>query len=200
MADPLRVVILKPSKYTADGYVERFRWGFMPNSTVPHVRSMTSAVLGGTPVEVYTIDEYVTGEESIMLYRGLNQRARRVATAVRLLVWQVGCEMKPFANRGRFSRRTWLPAALIVGLSVACAGYYHLTRHSRGAILNGLRDDINAHYGHREGVPCINGGPCGRLAKAFRQQWNARFREKVNIAFVMTLSSADPRCDRRIPT
>ena len=24
MADPLRVVILKPSKYTSDGYVERF--------------------------------------------------------------------------------------------------------------------------------------------------------------------------------
>src|SRR5262249_8486333 len=91
----------------------------------------------------------------------------------------------------------------------ACAGYYHLTRHSRGAILtnsnktpettgkqakskvllellNGLRDDINAHYGIREGVPCINGGPCGRFAKAFRQQWNARFREKVNLAFVMT--------------
>ena len=59
MADPLRVVILKPSKYTADGYVERFRWGFMPNSTVPYVRSMTPAGLGGTPVEVHAIDEYV---------------------------------------------------------------------------------------------------------------------------------------------
>ncbi len=35
MADPLRVVILKPSKYRADGYVEYFRWGFMPHSTVP---------------------------------------------------------------------------------------------------------------------------------------------------------------------
>ena len=56
MADPLRVVILKPSKYTADGYLERFRWGFMPNSTV---RSMAPAGLGQTPVEVHTIDEYV---------------------------------------------------------------------------------------------------------------------------------------------
>ena len=44
MSQPLRVVILKPSKYTADGYVERFRWGFMPNSTVPYMRSMTPAV------------------------------------------------------------------------------------------------------------------------------------------------------------
>ena len=51
MPDPLRVVILKPSKYMADGYVERFRWGFMPNSTVPYMRSMTPAEVGGTPVE-----------------------------------------------------------------------------------------------------------------------------------------------------
>jgi hypothetical protein len=50
MADPLRVVILKPSKYTADGYVERFRWGFMPNSTLPYLRSMTPAAPGGTRV------------------------------------------------------------------------------------------------------------------------------------------------------
>jgi len=59
MPDPVRVVILKPSKYMADGYVERFRWGFMPNSTVPHVRSMTPEGLGGAQVEVHTIDEYV---------------------------------------------------------------------------------------------------------------------------------------------
>lgn len=33
---PLRIVLLKPSKYAADGYVERFRRGFMPNSTVSY--------------------------------------------------------------------------------------------------------------------------------------------------------------------
>ena len=59
MSQCLRVVIVKPSKYTADGYVERFRWGFMPNSTVPYVRSMTPAAVEGTPIEVHTIDEYV---------------------------------------------------------------------------------------------------------------------------------------------
>src|SRR4029077_8101118 len=59
MPDPLRVVILKPSKYTADGYVERFRWGVMPNSTMPYVRSMTPVEMGGTQVEAHTIDEYV---------------------------------------------------------------------------------------------------------------------------------------------
>jgi len=56
---PLRVVIIKPSKYMPDGAVERFRWGFMPNSTVPYMRSMTPAMVGARPVEVHTIDEYV---------------------------------------------------------------------------------------------------------------------------------------------
>lgn len=55
----LRVVILKPSKYAPDGAVERFRWGFMPNSTVPYVRSMTPDAIDGTPVEVHAVDEYV---------------------------------------------------------------------------------------------------------------------------------------------
>ena len=40
-AASLRVVIVKPSKYGADGFVERFRRGFMPNSTVPYIASMT---------------------------------------------------------------------------------------------------------------------------------------------------------------
>jgi len=56
---PLRVVIIKPSKYMPDGSVERFRWGFMPNSTVPYLRSMTPAMVGTSQVEVHTIDEYV---------------------------------------------------------------------------------------------------------------------------------------------
>lgn len=59
MSRSLRVIVVKPSKYTADGCVERFRWGFMPNSTVPYIRSMTPSVAVDTPVEVHTIDEYV---------------------------------------------------------------------------------------------------------------------------------------------
>lgn len=54
------------------------------------------------------------------------------------------------------------------------------------AALNRLRDDVNAAYGYREGVPRVNLGPCGRFAKAVREQWNARFSEKINIAFVMS--------------
>jgi radical SAM superfamily enzyme YgiQ (UPF0313 family) len=59
MPSPLHVVVLKPSKYMADGVVERFRRGFMPNSTVPYVRSMTPPTVDGTPIEVHSIDEYV---------------------------------------------------------------------------------------------------------------------------------------------
>ncbi len=55
----LRVVIIKPSKYGVTGYVERFRRGFMPNSTVPYIRSMTPASLDGVEIQTYAIDEYV---------------------------------------------------------------------------------------------------------------------------------------------
>ena len=82
MADQLRVVILKPSKYRPDGYVERFRWGFMPNSTVPYMRSMTPAGLGGTQVEVHTIDEYVHTD---LGYLSLLERPRGGRTLLALV-------------------------------------------------------------------------------------------------------------------
>ena len=55
----LRVVIIKPSKYGVGGYVERFRRGFMPNSTVPYIRSMTPPSMEGVQIETQAIDEYV---------------------------------------------------------------------------------------------------------------------------------------------
>ena len=82
MAQPLRVVILKPSKYTADGYVERFRWGFMPNSTVPYLRSMTPSVVGDTPAEVHTVDEYVHTD---LHYLSLLRRSRGYRTLLALV-------------------------------------------------------------------------------------------------------------------
>lgn len=89
MVQPLRVVILKPSKYTADGSVERFRWGFMPNSTVPYVRSMTPAEVAGVPVETHAVDEYVhTDLGYLSLLRG-----RR---GVRTLVALVGVQSHQF--------------------------------------------------------------------------------------------------------
>lgn len=59
MVSKLRVVIIKPSKYGLDGYVERFRWGFMPNSTLAYIRSMTPKSINGVPTEIHTVDEYV---------------------------------------------------------------------------------------------------------------------------------------------
>ena len=60
------------------------------------------------------------------------------------------------------------------------------------AVLNGLRNEINLVYGYQEGWPRVDRGPCGRFAKAFREQWNARFTHKINIAFIM---KTDGGCD-----
>jgi hypothetical protein len=59
---PLRIVLIKPSKYGSDGFVERFRRGFMPNSTLGHLASLTPAAAAeweASPYEVVAIDEYV---------------------------------------------------------------------------------------------------------------------------------------------
>jgi len=58
-ASSLRVVILKPSKYGVTGQVERFRRGFMPNSTITHMASMTPERVGDCAIETVTVDEYV---------------------------------------------------------------------------------------------------------------------------------------------
>ena len=57
--DRLRVVLVKPSKYNIDGFVERFRWGSMPNSTLPYLRSLTPDTHEGAELDVHAIDEYV---------------------------------------------------------------------------------------------------------------------------------------------
>src|SRR5687768_9727722 len=82
MPQPLHVVVLKPSKYTVDGYVERFRRGFMPNSTVPHIGSMTPAEVGGTQIHVHTIDEYVHTD---LRYLGLLRPPRGGRTLLALV-------------------------------------------------------------------------------------------------------------------
>jgi hypothetical protein len=59
------------------------------------------------------------------------------------------------------------------------------------AVLNALRDEINATYCFVDRSPRINRGPCGRFAKIFREQWNARFKDKINIVFVMAPEISD---------
>src|SRR5205085_12025440 len=55
----LRVVVIKPSKYNPSGLLERFWKGFMTNSTIYYIASLTPREVAGVPVEVHTIDEYV---------------------------------------------------------------------------------------------------------------------------------------------
>ena len=94
--------------------------------------------------------------------------------------------MKGFFAPGPFWRRLCL-GVFGVGLLIFLASrYYSASRQFRDAVLNELRDDINAHYGRFEdGMPKVNCGPCARFALSFRERWNARFRDKVNLVCVM---------------
>lgn len=82
MSTPLRVVLVKPSKYAVDGFVERFRWGFMPNSTLPYLGSLTPKQIEGRAIEVHAIDEYV---ETDLEYLSLLRRAPGYCTLLALV-------------------------------------------------------------------------------------------------------------------
>jgi hypothetical protein len=56
---PLRIVLIKPSKYERDGSVARFRQGYMANATLYHISSLTPREVEGVPTAVHTVDEYV---------------------------------------------------------------------------------------------------------------------------------------------
>lgn len=53
----LKVVLVKPSKYDESGYVERFRLGYLPNSTLNHIRSLTPTAIDGVGIAIHCIDE-----------------------------------------------------------------------------------------------------------------------------------------------
>jgi len=91
--------------------------------------------------------------------------------------------------RSRSARAYPWVALLGLGLLLGAAlGFYRasIARPDRNSVLNRLRDEINASYGMKGGTPRINCGPCARFAIAFRERWNARFRDKVNLLCVMT--------------
>ncbi len=69
----LRVILIKPSKYAEDGSVERFWRGFMPNSTLNHMYSMTLAYMrnSGAEIDLSAFDEYVQDKlDYLKLIRG----------------------------------------------------------------------------------------------------------------------------------
>ena len=82
MSSKLRIVIIKPSKYASDGYVERFQRGFMPNSTIPHIRSLTPDRIGDVVVDLHTVDEYVHTD---LNYLSLLRRNDGVNTLIALV-------------------------------------------------------------------------------------------------------------------
>jgi len=85
----LSVVILKPSKYDHDQFVERFTRGFMPNSTLAHIVGCTPALIDGVDIDVYGIDEYV--ETSLEYLKRLDS-----ARGTRTLVALVGVQSHQF--------------------------------------------------------------------------------------------------------
>jgi hypothetical protein len=89
---------------------------------------------------------------------------------------------------GSAVRRVFVTLAIGLGLIVVFAkSHYFRPPSDRAEILNGLRDEINDNYGiMTNGTPRINCGPCARFAIAFLEQWNVRFREKVNIVCIMS--------------
>jgi hypothetical protein len=101
-ASKLRVVIVKPSKYGPDGAVERFRRGFMPNSTLPFLASLTPRSIEGTPVTVHTVDEYVqTSLDYLDLLRKDDSAVTLLALAgVQSHQFQRGLDLAALALRG----------------------------------------------------------------------------------------------------
>jgi len=95
----LRVIIIKPSKYGVSGYVERFRRGFMPNSTVPYIRSMTPTEVDGVRVETETIDEYVQTDLSYLdLLRNPSQPTLLALVGVQSHQFQRSLDLAAFAR------------------------------------------------------------------------------------------------------
>lgn len=78
----LRVILIKPSKYARDGVVERFRWGFMPNSTLAHLKSLTPSHINGSACETIAVDEYV---QTDLAYLDLLQESKDTRTLLALV-------------------------------------------------------------------------------------------------------------------
>lgn len=64
----------------------------------------------------------------------------------------------------------WLAGLLLLScaLTAAWQGYPVQRPSAESAILNHLRDEINANYGYNSTTPRVNCGPCIRFAIAFR--------------------------------
>src|SRR5580692_1605690 len=67
--------------------------------------------------------------------------------------------------------------------------------------LTQIKDEINKAFGFHDGIPRINYGPCGVFAKLFYEKWNALFKDKCHICFILTHNQDE--CDHvaiRLPS
>jgi radical SAM superfamily enzyme YgiQ (UPF0313 family) len=81
-ATKLRVVLIKPSKYGEDGYLDRYQRGYMPNATLPYIKSMTPTEVNGIPIEVHAVDEYVRGDLDYLNLLHRDESDRRTLLAL----------------------------------------------------------------------------------------------------------------------
>jgi hypothetical protein len=62
----LHVILIKPSKYDVDGFVQRYRRGFMPNATLLYLAGLTPPEHEGVEIKVTCVDEYVNTDASYL--------------------------------------------------------------------------------------------------------------------------------------
>jgi hypothetical protein len=82
LIENLRVVLIKPTCYGPDGFAERFRLNFMPNSTLCYLDSMTPRQIGSTRIDVTLVDE--TGRTDLDYLKLFNSPDRRTRVLVAL--------------------------------------------------------------------------------------------------------------------
>lgn len=63
--------------------------------------------------------------------------------------------------------------------------------NNRVAVLNEIRNELLLTYGTLDGWSRVDMGPCGEFAYAFYEEWNSRFKDSVNIVFMMKPDGSD---------
>lgn len=124
---PIRIYLIKPSRYDDDGWVMRFRWGVIPNNTLAVVAGLLqrAAASLGIDLECILWDELIDGVIEPETIDAIVARAQR--DRVRLAVGLTGVQTSQYP-RGR-------DLALQLrhrGLDVIIGGF-HVSSHAQSA-------------------------------------------------------------------
>ncbi|MGH7789540.1 MAG: B12-binding domain-containing radical SAM protein [Candidatus Binatia bacterium] len=121
----LRLYLIKPSQYDAEGTVWSFRWGVVPNNTLTVLAGLAADWATARPaIDLQTVlwEELVDGVISPALIDALGRRA--AADGAALLVGVAGVQTGQYARARDIALQ--LRAA---GVAVACGGF-HITSHA----------------------------------------------------------------------